>query len=151
MHDCRLKISETPELAFRFRLIVRQIQIQHHEHAGFSIHAHQCDQPDPHADTHVVAEEVKKPDGAHGRERYGQDDNHGLRHGLRVEIQQHDDQKNRERQHHDQLVPNTLHGLVLAAPGERIPGWKLDLIAYHLLRFLDIAADIAAGNVDVYV
>src|ERR1019366_1539058 len=84
-------------------------------------------------------------------ERYGQNDDHGLGHGLRVDVQQHDDQNNRKRKYHHQLVPNTLHGLVLAAPGERIPGWKLHLIAHDLLRFLDIAPDIAAGNVDVHV
>src|ERR1019366_8108579 len=151
MHDRRLQVAKALQLAFQLGLVVSQVQIEQHEHAGLGIDTQQRDQTDPHPDSHVVAEKVQEPDGAHSGERYGQDDDQGLGHGLRVEIQQHDDQKHGEREHDGQLFANTLHGLVLAAPGEGISGWKLHFIAHHLLGFLDIAADIAAGNVDVHV
>ncbi len=57
----------------------------------------------------------------------------------------------RERKHHDQLLPNTLHGLILSAPRERISRRKRYLIAHQFLGFVDIAADVAAGDVHVHV
>ena len=38
-------------------LLVRQVQIEQHEDAGFRIHAHQRDQPHPDSDAHVVAQQ----------------------------------------------------------------------------------------------
>ena len=48
------------------RLLVREVEVQEHEHAGLGVHAEEGDQADPHGDRHVVAEVPDEEDRPHG-------------------------------------------------------------------------------------
>src|SRR4030042_1374834 len=88
-----LKVGEAPEATFLLRLFIGEVKIEKHEDTGFGIHTEECDQSDPHPDAHVVAEEVKEPEGANGRKRHGQQNDEGLGDGPGVEIEEKQDQK----------------------------------------------------------
>ncbi len=60
--------------------------------------------------------------------------------------------RNRGDRHNEfQPLFHTLHGLVLPAPGNRVARRQLQAVAQQLIRFVDVALGIAAGDVHVNV
>src|SRR6476620_5647856 len=58
VHDGVTKIRCGSQTTFTACILVRDIEIEQHEDAGFRIDPHQRDQADPDADTHVVPEQI---------------------------------------------------------------------------------------------
>jgi len=92
--DCRPQVAHVSHLPGSLALVVSEFQIEHHEHAGFSIHAEQCNQSHPDAHAHVVAQKIEQPDCAYSGEWHREKDNESLRKRSGVEVQQqHNDQE----------------------------------------------------------
>src|SRR6266542_38664 len=80
VHDGVTQVTGGSQASFTVGVLIGNVEIEQHEHAGFRVDAHQRDQADPYADAHVVAEQIEQPHGADRRERHGQEDDEGLRH-----------------------------------------------------------------------
>jgi hypothetical protein len=96
-HSRRLQIGECSQASFARRLLVREIEIQQHEDAGFGVYSEQRDQPDPYGEARVVAEQLQVPDGADGRERYGQQHDRRFHERPRVQVEKHGNDEQRCR------------------------------------------------------
>ena len=151
LHDGLAEFAEVSQPSLLLRLVIREIEIEQHEDPGLGIDPEQGDEPDPDPDAHVVTEEVEQPDRADGGERHCQDDDHGLDRRLGVQIEQQEDQDDGHRQHDLELLPHPQHGLVLAAPAQRVARRNLELFAQHRVRLVDKALRVAIGEIDVDV
>jgi len=68
-----------------------------------------------------------------------------------IKVQEQEDDQQRQRDHHLQLLDRTLHVLELATPGQEVARLQFDLFGYGALRVRDVAADVAPADVDEYV
>ena len=126
--------SRLRETALLPGLRIGKIQIEEHEDPGLGIDAEERNQADPDPDTHVVAEQIEKPDRADGGKRHREQDDQGLHHRAGIEIEQDQDEKQGQGDDHRQPLPDPLHGLVLAAPGDGVARGKFDLLPDQLSR-----------------
>src|SRR6266545_3265901 len=88
VHDGVAKVTGGSQASFTAGVFICNVEIEQHEDAGLRVDAHQCDQADPDADAHVVAEQIEQPHSADGGERHGQEDDEGLRHRPRVHVEE---------------------------------------------------------------
>jgi Cu/Ag efflux pump CusA len=77
-----------------------------------------------------------------------QHDDQRLGHAPEIEIEQQEDDEHRDR--YDDLQPRlgAFEILELAAPGDVIAGWELDLARHRFLRIRHVAAEIAVAQID---
>ena len=64
------------------------------------------------------------------------------------EIEQHEDDHQRHRNHLRQLLLGANHILVLSGPGDRVAGRKFHLVAHHCARLCDIGAQVDTADIN---
>src|SRR6266446_2593958 len=123
------------------------VEIQQHHDASFRVKPGQRDKADPYGHTHVVAEQIKKPERAHQREGHGKKHDTRFHHapGIQVDEQQNDEQ----REGDDDFEPLLRALEILELPGPlNVVAWrKLHRVMDALRRGLYVAFDITTCDV----
>ena len=148
LDDRLLQIGEGAHEAAPPSLVEGEVEVEEHEDAGLGVDAEERDQAHPDRDAHVVAERPEEPDGAHGREGHGQQDDHRLRDRGGVQIEEHEDDEQRQGHEEGEPAARPLEVLELPRPAEAVAGRQADALGERALRLCDVGAQVAAGHVD---
>ena len=151
-HDRLVEVGprERPSLRgpLGLQVLQRLVEVDQHDDAGLGGDAGERDEADRHRDRQVEPEPPHQPDAADQRE--GQRQHHDQRLGdpAEVEVEQQEDDQQRDRHDDLQARLGPLQVLELAAPLDVGAGRELHLVRDRLPRLGDIAAEVAAGDVD---
>ena len=123
------------------------IEVEQHDHAGLGIEARERNEADPHGHAQVIAEQVEHPKCTYQRERNGEQHDNRLRDGLRVHVDENENDEQRERD--DDFEPGFrgFEILELPCPLDVIAGRELHPFADALGGGFDVARDVVGGNV----
>ena len=124
------------------------VEIDEHHDARLGRDARQCNEPHGYRDRKVEAQRPQQPEPAYQREWQGQHDDQGF--GERPEVQIEQQEYDQQRDRDDNLEPGLgpLQVFELSAPGHVIAGRECHACRDGLLRFGDIAAEVAIPDVD---
>ena len=131
------------------RSFKRLVEIDEHDDAGFGGDAGERDEADGDRDAHIVAEPPHEPGAADKREGHRQHDDERLGEPPEIEIEQHEDEKQRRRDDDAQLGRRALQIFELPAPFDVIAGRQFHLLGDGARGVGHIAAEIAALQIDI--